>query len=351
MVPDETPPPQPERARTETIVTAGGKVIEMAGPPVRYTVKKGEGLDAIARKLDTDRTTLAKDNKLKPPYLLKPGKVLKGPTTTLKAYVVENGDTVFNVAQRFNVKADALSRANNLRRGAAIKKGQKLVLPSGYKDRGPIRRVVTVSGGPRFTPTGPAAPAYQAPASTPSYSNPSAGPSAYSPPVTTPSAPIPYRPSRPSGSGGAILDAAPPPSDAQIAALGAGRFAWPLKGDIRSLYGPKGGGQRNDGIDIAAPAGSPVRAAADGEVVYAGDQVPGFGNLVLIKHADGWVTAYAHLSRALVSMRQRISQGDQLGLVGTSGGVSEPQLHFEVRYSPSPKEKARAVDPGLVLPK
>jgi murein DD-endopeptidase MepM/ murein hydrolase activator NlpD len=85
-------------------------------------------------------------------------------------------------------------------------------------------------------------------------------------------------------------------------------------------------------------------------VVYAGDQVPGFGNVVLIKHKDGWVTVYAHLARIDVKMRQQVSQGMQIGQVGNSGINGEPQLHFEVRYTPSPREKARAVNPGLVLP-
>ncbi len=86
-------------------------------------------------------------------------------------------------------------------------------------------------------------------------------------------------------------------------------------------------------------------------MVYAGDQVPGFGNLVLVKHADGWVTAYGHLGRVDVKMQQKVVQGQQLGMAGQSGGVSEPQLHFEVRYAPSPTERARPVDPQLVLGK
>jgi murein DD-endopeptidase MepM/ murein hydrolase activator NlpD len=97
-------------------------------------------------------------------------------------------------------------------------------------------------------------------------------------------------------------------------------------------------------------AGDAVRAAASGDVVYAGDQVPGFGNLVLIKHADGWVTAYGHLSHVDVKMQQRVTQGQQIGEAGSTGGVPEPQLHFEVRYAPSPLERARPIDPKLVLP-
>lgn len=77
--------------------------------------------------------------------------------------------------------------------------------------------------------------------------------------------------------------------------------------------------------------------------------MPGFGNLVLIKHADGWVTAYGHLARVDVKMQQKVVQGQQIGQAGTSGGVSEPQLHFEVRYASAPSERARPIDPKLVL--
>lgn len=147
------------------------------------------------------------------------------------------------------------------------------------------------------------------------------------------------------------MPSSPSPADLQISQLGRGRFAWPLRGDIISGFGPKGTGQRNDGVNIRINAGAPVRAAAAGDVVYAGDQVPGFGNLVLIKHADGWVTAYGHLGRVDVKMQQKVTQGQQIGQAGASGGVSEPQLHFEVRYAPTPADRARPIDPLLVLPK
>lgn len=107
---------------------------------------------------------------------------------------------------------------------------------------------------------------------------------------------------------------------------------------------------RSDGIDIGATQGDSVRSAAAGEVVYAGNAVQGFGNLVLIKHAGGWVTAYAHLASIEVKMRQPVTQGQEIGLVGQTGGVDRPQLHFEIRYAPTTKDKARPVDPMLVLP-
>jgi murein DD-endopeptidase MepM/ murein hydrolase activator NlpD len=97
--------------------------------------------------------------------------------------------------------------------------------------------------------------------------------------------------------------------------------------------------------------GDPVHAAANGDVVYAGDQVPGFGNLVLVKHADGWVTAYGHLSKVEVKMQQKVVQGQEIGQAGSTGGVGIPQVHFEVRYAPNPLDRARPIDPKLVLPK
>ncbi len=136
----------------------------------------------------------------------------------------------------------------------------------------------------------------------------------------------------------------------QITAAARGRFIWPLRGQLISAFGDKGTGQHNDGVDIAATPGSGVRAAAAGEVVYAGSSIPGFGNLVLVKHSGGWVTAYAHLDRIEVRMRDSVAQGDELGQAGQTGAVDRPQLHFEVRYAPDPTEKARPVDPTLVLP-
>lgn len=349
--PAYTPPPvaqpEPEPARTTTTTTTKtsvtGKVVEVAGPPQIYTVKSGQALDAIARAMGTTRKQLADDNKLKEPYILHAGDKLKGPKTTVKAYVAGSGDTLTLIAKRFSVTPKALAAENGMKVGDSIKSGRKITLPDGYKDKGPIketiRTTVTVPAEPRRDPTPePSRPATPPPVSQPVTPPPST--STYSRPTTpTPSRPTPPPPTVSSG----------PLSDSQITAQGRGRFNWPLRGDIISDFGPKGTGQRNDGLNIRANAGEAVRAAASGDVVYAGDQVPGFGNLVLIKHADGWVTAYGHLARVDVKMQQKVVQGQQIGQAGTSGGVSEPQLHFEVRYASAPSERARPIDPKLVL--
>jgi murein DD-endopeptidase MepM/ murein hydrolase activator NlpD len=101
-------------------------------------------------------------------------------------------------------------------------------------------------------------------------------------------------------------------------------------------------------LDISAALGAPVHAAAAGDVVYAG-ALPDLGNLVLIKHEDGWIIAYAHLARTEVKIRDHVSQGDEVGLAGQSGSAAQPEVYFEIRYAPTPRDKARPVDPALLL--
>ncbi|MBL4801151.1 MAG: M23 family metallopeptidase [Emcibacter sp.] len=120
-------------------------------------------------------------------------------------------------------------------------------------------------------------------------------------------------------------------------------FMWPVKGRLLSSFGPKAKGYHNDGINIAAKSGSYVRAAESGVVVHAGSKIKGFGKLILIRHSNGWVTAYAHNSSILIKTGQAIKRGQAIARVGTSGGVDRPQLHFEMRKG------ARAVNPVKYL--
>lgn len=120
-------------------------------------------------------------------------------------------------------------------------------------------------------------------------------------------------------------------------------FMWPLQGKVLSNYGPKQAGYHNDGINIAAPMGSSVRASDSGIVVHASNKLKGYGNLILIKHQNGWVTAYAHTDQMLVSKGEKVNRGQVVAKVGSSGRVSRPQLHFEMRKG------SRAVNPALYL--
>jgi murein DD-endopeptidase MepM/ murein hydrolase activator NlpD len=114
------------------------------------------------------------------------------------------------------------------------------------------------------------------------------------------------------------------------------RFLWPVRGRIISRYGPKKGGLHNDGINIAAAAGTNVVAADDGVVAYAGNELRGFGNLLLIRHSEGWVTAYAHNADLLVKRGDKVKRGQAIARIGSTGNVASPQLHFEIRQGTDP---------------
>jgi murein DD-endopeptidase MepM/ murein hydrolase activator NlpD len=343
------PEPTPTRTSGERTVVeraATGRVITIDTPGEAYRVKSGDTLEKIAGRLDSNVRELARINGLKSPYRLQPGQTIRGPGASAKAYVTVRGDSLDEVARRFSVTEAQLRAANGLRRGASLSPGRRLKLPAGYRDRGPIVTTTRLAAAePTSTP----------PISTPrTEAEPTAPVRTAPPPPSRPTAQLPSSPQpyvRPPGGIPGAPVATPLPGDAQIVQMGRGVFAWPLRGEVISGFGVQGRGQRNDGLKIRARAGEPIRAAASGEVVYAGDQVPGFGNLVLIKHADGWVTAYGHLSGVDVRMQQRVAQGQQIGGAGMSGGVTEPQLHFEIRYAPSPQERAKPIDPALVLPK
>lgn len=121
------------------------------------------------------------------------------------------------------------------------------------------------------------------------------------------------------------------------------RFAWPVIGRVIKAFGEQEGGQRNDGINIDAPEGTPVRAAESAVVAYAGNQIRGFGNLVLLKHSDGWITTYAHNRKILVKRGERVEKGQVIAESGATGSVKTPQVHFEVRQG------KKALDPMKYL--
>jgi murein DD-endopeptidase MepM/ murein hydrolase activator NlpD len=115
-----------------------------------------------------------------------------------------------------------------------------------------------------------------------------------------------------------------------------GAFRWPVRGRIISGFGKKPNGERNDGINLAVPEGTEVKAAEDGTIIYAGNELKSYGNLVLIRHADGWVSAYAHNSDLKVKRGQEVRRGETIAVSGMSGGVTTPQVHFELRKDATP---------------
>ena len=116
-------------------------------------------------------------------------------------------------------------------------------------------------------------------------------------------------------------------------------FRWPVQGRIISVFGTKPDGGHNDGIDVAVPQGTSVKAAENGVVAYAGNELKGYGNLVLVRHANNWVSAYAHNEEILVKRGDKVRRGQIIAKAGNTGSVSQPQVHFELRKG------SRPVDP------
>ena len=333
---------------------------ERSAEPATVTAGRHDTLRSIADKHGVSVETLAKLNHLKKPYRVRRGQKIKLPAAPAEervatqersqgSYRVQAGDTLYSIARRFGTDAKTLAELNGMSADDQLKAGRRLHLPGGADDRLAARPNRTETTHAPSTPVPYASlPSNPPVASAPGLAPPVSSSTASSaPPVGAPSTATaqatPYRPTAPQPE-------ATTPGDAEVAAAGKGLFLWPVKGDVLQKFGNLAGGQRNDGVDISGAPGDPVLAAAAGEVVYAGNSVPGFGNLVLIRHDGGWVTAYAHLKSLDVKMRQTVTQGQEIGAVGQTGGVTQPQLHFEVRYAPSTRDKARPIDPMLVLP-
>jgi murein DD-endopeptidase MepM/ murein hydrolase activator NlpD len=118
-------------------------------------------------------------------------------------------------------------------------------------------------------------------------------------------------------------------------------FRWPARGRVIAGFGPKPNGLQNDGINLAVPEGTPVKAAEDGVVAYAGSELKGYGNLVLVRHNNGFVTAYAHASEIMVKRGDQVKRGQVIAKSGQTGSVTSPQLHFEIRKGATPVDPAQ----------
>ncbi len=255
-------------------------------------VARGDTVYDLARRHGVPMRTLIEANGLRPPYWLKVGQRIVLPPA--RQHVVQRGESIYSISRNFGVASSSLANANGLTNDFRLYPGQTLQIPGGggssaaYRSERPT--VASTSTDRRA-----AAPLPKAPAPIP---NPSAR---------------------------------------------SGTFIWPVSGKLLSGFGVKGNGLHNDGINIAVARGTPVRAAENGVVAYAGNEIRGFGNMLLIKHAGGWVSAYAHNAEILVKRGTRVKKGDIIAKVGSSGSVDSPQLHFELRRG---KE---AVDPTKYL--
>ena len=269
------------------------------------------------------------------------------PTTTApRTIVVQHGQSVGLIARAYHAPVREIIAANRLTPPYKIETGQRLLIP------GIGAPVQPMLAGP--TPTPPIAVAHATPDIIP-LDGPAPAPPIVPPgPVQRPpgaasltphsvSAAASKPPSEPSAAEEAHTEAnarSPRPS---MALPHGGHFPWPVRGHVVGGYGVAASGSHNDGINIAAPRGAPVRAIDGGTVAYAGNELPGYGNLVLVKHTDGWISAYAHCEELLVKRGEPVKRGQVIAKVGATGGVSEPQLHFELRRG------KKAVDPREFL--
>jgi murein DD-endopeptidase MepM/ murein hydrolase activator NlpD len=227
-----------------------------------------------------------------------------------RLHTVKPGETGIAIARAYGVEWNKVAAANRLKPPYVLEVGDKLLLPSAtavasmsVEERA---RAFTLDIDDIITGGEPAAPVPRAPATA-------------SGAKTSKPAPL-------------VVPTGSAPS-----------FGWPVDGRIISGFGPKPGGRFNDGVNLKASAGAPVRAAGDGVVAYAGDAIPGFGNLLLVKHAGGWVTAYGHNEALLVARGKKVARGEVIARAGATGSVAEPQVHFELRRGRTPVDPVKVI--------
>jgi len=292
-----TPPKRPVVATSSASFVGATAVI----------VGNGDTIYALSRRHKLSPRSIIIANGLRPPYRLTPGQKLNLPRAL--EHRVRSGETLYGIAKRYNLDVYELARLNTLKPPYLIKRGARLRLPGLAK---PLQTAaVSRTSKSKSVVSAKTKAKVRSQAKTLKKSKP--------------------KPKR-------ILP--PPPKS-----TGKG-FMWPVKGRIISGFGVKAKGFRNDGINIKARRGAIVRASENGTVAYAGNELRGFGNLLLIKHSGGWVSAYAHNAKLLVKRGQRVKKGQIIATVGDTGSVTTPQLHFELRRGRTARDPRKYLKQG-----
>ena len=268
------------------------------GTPEEVIVGRGDTLYSISKRYDLQLRDLIDANNLKPPYTLRIGQVLRVPVSNY--HIVKRGDTLYAVSRRYGISPQQLATYNGLNPPYGLNVGQKLLL-SGRS---------TAGSSYASSKTATTKPTYISASNTSSRNN--------------------YASAAPASKNTANT------LSATVSKSRKTKFIWPVRGTIISKFGTIGKGRANDGINIKAAQGTAVKAADKGSIAYAGNELKGFGNLILIRHDDGWITAYAHNEKLLVKKGQRVVRGEKIATVGATGGVNSPQLHFEIRAGKNP---------------
>jgi murein DD-endopeptidase MepM/ murein hydrolase activator NlpD len=309
--PPRRPPPAPHVAEPRSSWTASAVVTDAVNVPGQsYVVVAGDTLRGIAEKTGAGSEAIARANRIEWPFVVRTGERLTIPGG--RYHRVKRGESGIAIARAYGVPWRVIVDLNQLEEPYILREGQRIVLPTAASVQSmtleqraaaftiDIDDIIT-GGEPAVADNAPAAPSGAQPVPP---SSPIAEPKAF-----------------------------------------AGRFSWPLTGPLLRRFGPLGNGRVSEGINIAVPNGTPIRAAADGVVAYAGDAIAVFGGLILIKHGSGWITAYGHTDKILVTRGQKVRRGEIIARAGESGSVDQPQLHFEIR------DKRKPVDPLKYLPK
>lgn len=302
----------PRQAAPMPLPPAQAKVPSPAPNPKRLTVtiKKGDTLGAIGRKYGVtpreimianglSNTRLSIGQKLVIPGA-EPVQAVASKATT---YKVRSGDSLSIIARKHGLGYRDLAQHNGLKENVVLRPGQVLKIPGGKA--APVRVASRVSSVPM----------------------PNTNPARASAPVAPKKSAA-----KPSTTKSHVKKASLPSPKPMTG----NQFRWPVRGRVISGFGAKPNGKHNDGINVAVPLGASVKAAENGVVAYAGSELEGYGNLILIRHANGWVSAYAHNDEILVKRGDEVRRGEVIAKAGKTGSVSQPQLHFELRKGSQP---------------
>ncbi len=280
-----------------------------AGSAGVHNVVAGETVYSLSKRYNLPLQDIVLANHLRAPFRLSEGQRVKLPPP--REYRARGGDSLYTVSRMFGVNSSEIAKLNRMKAPYMVRPGQVLRLPSLSRKTPQTRSLMA-----RNDPAVPVSPVMREELAAPL---PSSVRHVDSATIVVP----PVKPKKSIKSASFKTEAVPKRSSS--------KFIWPAKGKIVSAFGPKKNGLHNDGINIKAPKGAPVRAAENGVVVYAGNELKGSGNLVLLRHEGQWVTAYAHMDKIMIRKGQTVKRGETVGTVGTTGSVSTPQLHFEVR--------------------
>ncbi len=303
-------------------------------------VGTSDTLETLSRRYNVSSAAILQANGYKGPRALQPGQQLVIPHQSAVAaapasvappkpavaavtpvaaapsvHVVNHGDTLMSIAHRNHVPVAELARANSLDANSKLKLGQKINVPGARSAAAPVPAAAQPAQVAAAQPAAVAAPATKMAAVVTDPKEKARLAQA----TTTPEAAIVETPVKTAEATGALPT-----------------FRWPVRGRVVTGYGAKTNGKSNDGINVAVPEGTPVKAAEDGVVAYSGNELKGYGNLILVRHSNGYVTAYAHASELMVKRGETIKRGQIIAKSGQSGEVGSPQLHFEIRKGSSP---------------